>query len=77
MEKERKFSYKFSGEIKPGAELKERIEKIDGVLFCEINESESEISYALNEWASEYDALTAIIAILEECGLELEISEED
>lgn len=53
------------------AELKKAIRDIDGVTAAEFDYVEKDVTYAIDEWASEYDVLTAVLELFGRYGAEL------
>ena len=74
MEIERKFTQRFSGKINDEEAFKEAIAKIEGVTSCKVDFTENTVKYEINEWASDYDVLSALILLLENFGAEIDFS---
>ena len=73
----REFEYRFSGDVSDADALKDKISSVKGVSEFKIDMSAKSITYALDEWASEYDVVTAVMEIFNDFGAELLLSEEN
>lgn len=75
MEGKRTFTYRVNGlDFKANetlAELLKKLKATDGVTGAEFDYEAEDVTYAIDEWASEYDVLTAVMALFSEIGAEL------
>lgn len=75
VEGKRTFTYRVNGlDFKANetlAELLKKLKATDGVTAAEFDYEAEDVTYAIDEWASEYDVLTAVMALFSEIGAEL------
>ena len=81
MDKVREFSYKIDGlsefSSQKVIDFETDLEGVKGVIFANIDIKEETVSYAIDQWASDYDVLCKLMEICEKFNLELVFDDEN